>query len=94
MSLEELRKEVDAIDGRIIAQIAKRQQVAGKIAKEKVHSGLPIHDSARTRVVLAQAFDQAVEHKINPVPVQKIFEILIGMSEERQHECSGEGNLP
>ncbi len=39
-------------------------------------------------------FNQAVESKIDPVAVQKIFEILIAMSEDRQRECSGEGNLP
>ena len=31
---------------------------------------------------------------IDPVAVQKIFGQLIAMSEERQRECSGDGNLP
>ena len=38
-------------------------------------------------------FNAAVEKSINPVYVQKIFEILIEMSEERQRECSGEGTF-
>jgi chorismate mutase len=44
--------------------------------------------------VLESAFELAVEYKIDPVAVQKIFEILIAMSEDRQRDFSGEGNLP
>lgn len=94
MTLAEFRKEIDTIDSKIIGLIAKRQQIAGKIAREKGREGLPVHDAARTREVLGSVFDQAVEQKINPVFVQEIFKILIEMSEERQHECFGEGNLP
>ncbi len=94
MTLGELRKEIDTIDSKIIGLIAKRQQIAGKIAREKAREGLPVHDAARTREVLSRAFDQAVEQKINPVFAQEVFKILIEMSEERQHECFGEGNLP
>jgi chorismate mutase len=60
----------------------------------KTNEGLSIHDEKRTREVLENAFNEAVEKNINPVYVQKIFETLIEMSEERQRECSGEGNLP
>jgi len=35
-----------------------------------------------------------VEAKVDPVSVQKIFGILVEMSEERQQECMGDGNLP
>lgn len=94
MTLAEFRKEIDAIDSKIIGLIAKRQQIAGKIAREKAREGHSVHDPGRTREVLSHAFDQAVEQKINPVFVQEIFTILIEMSEERQHECFGEGNLP
>jgi chorismate mutase len=44
--------------------------------------------------VLESVFEQATELRIDPVAVQKIFEMLIAMSEDRQRECSGDGNLP
>ena len=56
--------------------------------------GMPVHDEHRTAEVLELVFDLAVEYKIDPVAVQKIFEILITMSEDRQRDFSGEGNLP
>jgi chorismate mutase len=55
---------------------------------------MPIHDGKRTGVVLESVSRQAVDSTIDPVAVRKIFGILIAMSEERQKECSGGGNLP
>jgi chorismate mutase len=94
MRIEDVRKEIDKVDSEIIRQIAKRQDLAGKIARLKFAQGLPVHDEKRTRAVLDDIFNRAVEAKIDPVSVQKIFEILVAMSEERQRECQGDGNLP
>lgn len=94
MRIEDVRKEIDGVDTEIIRQIARRQELAGKIARLKFAHGLPIHDRKRTKAVLDDIFNRAVEAKIDPVSVQKIFEILIAMSEERQRECQGDGNLP
>jgi len=94
MSIEPLREEINRIDREIIRLIAKRQALAEKIVRIKIEQGLSIHDEARVQEVLQSSFNYAVEHKINPVYVQKILQILIEMSEERQRECSGEGNLP
>lgn len=94
MSLDKVREDITKVDREIIRLISQRQDFAGKIARIKIRKGTPIHDEHRTAEVLESAFEQAVEYKIDPVAVQKIFEILITMSEERQRECSGEGNLP
>jgi chorismate mutase len=94
MSLETVRAEITRTDTEIIRLIAHRQDLAIKIAQIKIHTGIPVHDEHRASEVLSTVFDQAVEAKIDPVAVQKIFAQLIAMSEERQRECSGEGNLP
>lgn len=96
MSLDKERAEISEVDTRIIRLIAKRQELAGRIARIKINEGKPIHDQDRTEKVLESVFDQAVECRIDPVAVQKIFEQLIAMSEARQRECSdsGDGNLP
>jgi len=94
MSLETVRAEISIVDAKIIHLIAKRQELAKKIAAIKIRDGIAIHDKKRTEEVLETVFNQAVESRIDPVSVQKIFEILIAMSEERQKECSGDGNLP
>jgi chorismate mutase len=94
MSLEKVRAEISKVDTDIIHLIAYRQHLAEEIVKIKIHQGLPVHDEHRTAKVLDAVFDQAVECKIDPVAVQNIFKMLIAMSEERQREFSGDGNLP
>ncbi|MDD1676601.1 MAG: chorismate mutase [Methanomicrobiales archaeon] len=94
MSLEGLRGQILEIDEKIIGLIAQRQRLAGMLAPLKQSSGLPIHDEIQKARVLDRVFDIAVESSIDPTRVQEIFEILIAMSEERQRECSGDGNLP
>jgi chorismate mutase len=94
MTLEKVRADISRTDTEIIRLIAHRQDLAEKIIRIKIHQGLPVHDEDRTARVLEAVFNQAVERKIDPVAVQEIFRKLIAMSEERQREFSGEGNLP
>lgn len=94
MPIDALRKEIDRIDEQIIDLIAQRQRIAGRIAQAKLLEGVPIHDEERSSLVQERAFNLAVEKNINPLQVQDIFRILVGMSEERQRECTGDGNLP
>jgi chorismate mutase len=94
MTLDEYRRTLAALDEQIIDLVAERQKIAAEIGRIKHRDVLPINDEVQRALVLGRVFDSAVEHKINPVSVQQIFEILIDMSEERQHECAGEGNLP
>lgn len=93
-SIEELRAEIDRIDTAIVDLIAERQSCAGRMARAKYTEGLSIRDTSRRRQVLERAFDYAVERGVNPKAVQRVMELLVEMSEERQRECQGEGNLP
>jgi chorismate mutase len=94
MSLEHVRAEISKVDAAIIRLIAKRQELANRVAEIKIRDGIAIQDKKRTAKVLESVFNQAVENRIDPVSIQKIFKILIAMSEERQRECSGDGSLP
>ena len=94
MTLDAVRNEIREIDERIIDLVAERQRLAARIARIKQEEGLSIHDPAQRKVVLDRVFTYAVESRIDPVAVRKIFEILIEMNEERQRECTGDGNLP
>lgn len=93
-TLEELRDEIARIDEEIIDLIGRRQDCAGRIARWKYSNHLPIIDEGQRRVVLDRIFDRAVERGVDPTAVQQVFELLIAMSEARQRDCTGEGNLP
>jgi chorismate mutase len=93
-TLEELRNEIDRIDAEIIDLIGRRQDCAGRIAHLKYVEHLPVRDEARRQTVIDRAFERAVERGVDATAVQQVFELLVGMSEARQHDCQGEGNLP
>ena len=94
MTLEEVRARMAEVDRKIIALITERQNISTEIARIKHREGLPVHDDEQVKRVLERAFDLAVENNVNPVLVQQVFEVLVKMNEERQHEFFGEGNLP
>ncbi|NLX48646.1 MAG: chorismate mutase [Methanospirillum sp.] len=93
-TLAELRAMIDDIDVGIVDLIASRQACAARMARAKHSAGVPIRDDARRRLVLDHVFECAVESGVDPTAVQRVFELLIEMSEVRQRECQGDGNLP
>ncbi|MFA7562255.1 MAG: chorismate mutase [Methanoculleus sp.] len=94
MTLDAVREEIHGIDNQIIDLIVERQKLAAKIAQIKQEEDLPIQDGSQQKAVLSRAFTYAVEKRVDPVAVRRIFEILIDMSEERQRECSADSTLP
>ncbi|MBQ3063208.1 MAG: chorismate mutase [Clostridia bacterium] len=51
-SLQALRAEIDAIDGKIVALFAARMQIAADVAAYKRAAGIPVLDSAREKALL------------------------------------------
>lgn len=87
MSLENVRTDITRVDTEIVRLIAERQELALKIAQIKIREGMPVHDEQRAADILSSVARQAVDRKIDPVAVRKVFEILIAMSEERQRNA-------
>ncbi len=95
MMVEKVRSEIAVIDRQIIDLITKRTRLASEILKAKRAEGLKhINDERQNKNVLNRAVDMATERNIDAGSVKKIFEILIAMNQDIQHEFSGEGNLP
>ena len=60
-SLEELRKEITAIDDEMAALFVKRMQVSSDIAAVKKANGLPVFDPAREEENLSKAGSRVPE---------------------------------
>ena len=82
------------IDNEIIKLIAERTDLADDVLESKRQEHRAINDDTQNHVVLDRAANIATEKNLDSGAVKEIFEILIRMSIERQHELSGEGNLP
>jgi len=94
MPLRELRAKIEKIDTQILHLIEQRTALAKDVLDAKTAVGKPINDEDQNKVVLERVANIATEHGLDGESVKRIFGILIKMNIERQHEMSGEGNLP
>jgi chorismate mutase/prephenate dehydrogenase len=84
MSLDELRKNLSAVDRRLVEMIAERQRIVADIGKTKQSSGTGTRDYAREKNVLEMGRQQAAEMGVDPDLVEKLLEMLIRTSLESQ----------
>jgi chorismate mutase len=89
MALAEHRKQIEEIDENIIKLIDQRIAISKKIFEAKMSEGKPISDPEREKQVLGKATDLATELNLDAGAVRDIFEILIRMSVQKQHEMHG-----
>ncbi|MGZ4903542.1 MAG: chorismate mutase [Halobacteriota archaeon] len=93
--IEKVRDDIATLDLQIVDLIAKRTDLASRVLQAKRADGLiKINDERQNEKVLNRAVDLATERNIDAGSVKRIFEILITMNQDIQHELSGEGNLP
>jgi chorismate mutase len=89
LGLSEHRKEVEAIDESIIRLIDQRNRIAKSIFEAKKREGFEISDPEQEKLVLGRAMDRATELNLDAGAIKEIFNILIRMSLQKQHECLG-----
>jgi chorismate mutase / prephenate dehydratase len=77
MSLEDLRKKVDAADNEIVRLIAERIRIAAAIGKEKQSAGKPVEDRGREKIVLDRVREMAQQAQVSPDDMQGIYEYII-----------------
>lgn len=94
MQLKQIRVKIEKIDTHILNLIDQRTALAKDVLDAKKAEGMPINDVEQNKVVLERVANLATERGLDGEEVKRIFEILIKMNIERQHEMSGEGNLP
>jgi chorismate mutase len=92
--MEEVRSEVKKVDLEILKLLAKRMELVSEILEEKKKLGLSINDERQNELVLRRSMDKATELGLDTAAVKSLFQTIIQMSINRQHELSGEGKLP
>ena len=97
MTLDELRKELSAVDRRLVELVAERQRLVGEIGRNKRDTGTNTRDYAREKDVLDMGRAQAEELGIDPDLVEDLLEMLIRSSLQSQEhdrvvaESKGDG---
>lgn len=85
MNIDELRREVDEIDKRIVELLARRASIAKVIGEIKRREGLPIIDLIREWEVLSNVRLESLKLGLNPDIVASIYRRIIDLCRASQN---------
>ena len=84
MSLEDLRRQIEETDARIVKLIAERMRIAEQIGKEKGKQGKRVQDIEREKRVLENVRRIARQENISPGDVEILYSQIIALSKSVQ----------
>ena len=84
MSLDDLRRDIDDIDARMVKLLAERMSVARKIGTLKRKGRRGIQDQAREKKVIEHVRQLAKKEDINPEDVERLYRIVMAASRSIQ----------
>ena len=88
--LEEYRREIDAIDARLVELFLQRMEVTGAVGRYKQARGVPVLDAARERQVIA-AKTALTDDPARRADVAALYETIMGISRRQQRQLVREG---
>ncbi|MGC3981775.1 MAG: bifunctional chorismate mutase/prephenate dehydrogenase [Steroidobacteraceae bacterium] len=88
MALEDLRRQLDGIDKRLVELIAERQATIRGIAEVKRSTSFPLRDYGREREVLQRGRANAEAAGVSPDVAEDMLRLLIRYSLTQQEQAS------
>lgn len=89
-SLDELRKQIDEIDEKIVDLFERRMDCAEEVGRYKLKNGIPVLDSGREDQLLEKRLELVKDKRLDG-DVSRLFRLLMSMSRARQTEIMREG---
>jgi len=84
VKLEDLRKQIDELDARIVKIIAERMKIAGEVGREKRKQGNQIEDIEREKRVLENVRRIAQKEKVSQEDIEAIYRQIVTVSRSLQ----------
>lgn len=85
VDLQELRKEIDEIDTKLVELYEKRMKISEEVAEYKINTGKPVFDKARENEKLASVKAQA-KSDFTKHGVEELFSQIMAMSRKLQYQ--------
>lgn len=92
--IEEFRREIDVVDAKMVANIAKRLSLVRKIGEIKRNANLSVHDPARESSQFAHYVHLAKLNHVSPEQVVIPFMAIIHLSRQAQNGTKVIDNSP
>jgi chorismate mutase / prephenate dehydratase len=85
--LASLRDRIEAVDRQIIALIAERLAIVEDVVEAKLASASPFRDREREEALIARLRAIAVEAKLDPHPIERLYRVIMDMSVAHQEQA-------
>ena len=82
--LEQLRRELDALDAGLVDLIARRLEIVAEVGAAKARTDAPVRDPERERAVLDAVERAADERGVSGDLVRRVFREIIGHAVDQQ----------
>ncbi len=90
MELQDLRQEIDNIDGQLVKLFVERMNVSAQVADYKREHGLPVQDPARERALLEKV--SALAGPEFECDAHTLYSTILELSRSYQHRRMGTGS--
>ncbi|MBW2013549.1 MAG: chorismate mutase, partial [Deltaproteobacteria bacterium] len=82
--LENLRKQLDTIDQKIVSLLAKRQAEVERVVKLKKAHNIPVYHPAREENLISQLRNQGAEAGLNSDYIEDLYRRILRQSRAEQ----------
>ena len=82
--MQQIRKQIDGIDKKIIQLLSKRMKLAIKLGKLKKKRGMPVLDKKRELEMLKKLEKQAGQLGLDPKSINKLYKEIFKKSRNAQ----------
>lgn len=82
--LNQLRTEIDECDAQLVALLARRNKITGRIGAIKQQTGAPLHAPEREATLLAARRQEAINQGVNPELVEDILRRMMREAYQNQ----------
>lgn len=83
--LQDIRKELDALDGEMVALFEKRMNLSRAVAEYKIAAGMPVLDRSREEQVLASRVAK-LQDPYWAKDVRALYECVMALSRAEQEK--------
>jgi chorismate mutase-like protein len=84
--LEELRREIDALDIELIDVLARRIDVVRKVGKLKAGTDISVVQPARAQAVKNRAAEMGSDKGLDESFVRQVYDLMIDHAHELEHD--------
>lgn len=82
--MDKIRKQIQTVDAKMIALIAKRMSLSKKLGEIKKEKKLPIRNKEREKLLFEEWQEIAVIYNVSPTLVQKLWRLILTESIKKQ----------